>query len=244
MYFKGKTTMRYIPDFRREIHDSEGLLINDGSWLWRPFINPMKDYQISRFATNHLLGFGLLQRDRDFRDYEDLQAHYEQRPSLWVQPEAAWGAGAVELVEISTPNEWNDNIVAYWVPQPEPAAGQELNWAYSLSACRTVPEPPPLWPVRATRFSPAHDNIPPHFVIDFSGDSLTAPATNPPVAAQVTVSQGSAQNLVTERNDVTGGWRAFFDLVNAGSNPIQLRLFLHRGDQVLSETWVFRFQNP
>ncbi len=244
MYFKGKTTTRYIPDFRPEIHDSDGLLVHEDSWLWRPLINPEKKFQITRFPSAHLRGFGLLQRDRDFRDYQDLQARYDKRPSLWVQPQNDWSTGAVELVEIPTPNEWNDNIIVYWVPQPKPAAGQELHWTYSLSACLAVPEQPPLLRVRATRLSPGTDKTPPRFVIDFSGDTLAGTATNAPVAAQVSATHGQVQNLVTARNEVTGGWRAFFDLVNAGKDPVELRLFLHRGPEVLSETWSYRYQAP
>ena len=53
-----------------------------------------------------------MQRDRDFNNYLDTEAHYERRPSLWVKPENAWGKGRVELVEIPYDSEANDNIVA------------------------------------------------------------------------------------------------------------------------------------
>ncbi len=35
------------------------------------------------------------------------------RPSAWVTPKGEWGKGSVELVEIPTNDETNDNIVAY-----------------------------------------------------------------------------------------------------------------------------------
>src|SRR5206468_5656900 len=72
------------------------------------------------------LGFGLLQRDRDFEHYQDLETHPERRASAWVEASGDWGAGFVELVEIPTPSDTNDNVVAYWVPQkaPKPEIGR------------------------------------------------------------------------------------------------------------------------
>ena len=118
MFLVGENRTQCVPDFRPEVHDSDGLLLQMGEdqWLWRPLVNPQKNHRVSSFAADNLAGFGLLQRDRDFRSYEDLAARYDLRPSLWVQAATNWGAGAVELVEIPTPNEFHDNVVAYWVP--------------------------------------------------------------------------------------------------------------------------------
>lgn len=49
---------------------------------------------------------------------QDLEAHYEKRPSLWVEPVGNWGAGAVVLTEIPTQSEIHDNIVAFWKTSP------------------------------------------------------------------------------------------------------------------------------
>jgi glucans biosynthesis protein len=170
MFLVGGNRTRFVPDFRPEIHDSDGLLLQmgDGQWLWRPLVNPQKRYQVSRFPGDSLAAFGLLQRDRDFRDYQDLAARYDLHPSLWVQPATNWGAGTVELVEIPTPNEHHDNIVAYWVPKQRAAPGHEFHWVCTLSAFLTGPEHPALETVVATRISSAHDGLPPRFVIDFT----------------------------------------------------------------------------
>ena len=143
--------------------------------MWRPLVNPLKNHRVSSFAADNLAAFGLLQRDHDFRSYEDLAARYDLRPSLWVQPATNWGAGAVELVEIPTPNEFHDNVVAYWVPKQKPAPGQEFHWACTLSTFLTGPERAPLEAVLATRISPEQDKNPPRFVIDFTGDTLGLP---------------------------------------------------------------------
>ena len=73
-----------------------------------------------------------MQRDRDFRSYEDSEARYELRPSAWIEPVGTWGPGRVELVQLNTPDETNDNIVAYWVPEPLPAKGSR--WTFLSAA--------------------------------------------------------------------------------------------------------------
>ena len=53
------------------------------------------------FSMRDPKGFGLMQRDRSFASYEDPEARYDLRPSAWVEPIGSWGAGRVELVQIS-----------------------------------------------------------------------------------------------------------------------------------------------
>ncbi|MEY4563589.1 MAG: hypothetical protein RLZZ618_2866, partial [Pseudomonadota bacterium] len=108
-------------EFRPEVHDSDGLMIasSDGKgegkgtdeWLWRPLINP-KHTLVNSFKVQQLKGFGLMQRDRRFASYEDVEAQYENRPSAWVAPVGDWGPGRVELLQLNTPDETNDNVVA------------------------------------------------------------------------------------------------------------------------------------
>ena len=226
-----------------ELHDSDGLLLQmgDGQWLWRPLVNPQKTHRVSRFAADNLVAFGLLQRDRDFRSYEDLAARYDLRPSLWVQPATNWRAGTVELVEIPTPNEFHDNIVAYWVPKQKPAPDQEFHWACTLSAFLTGPQRPALAAVLATRITPEHDTNPPRFVIDFMGDTLASLPTNAVVQAKVQTSRGEIRNLVVQKNDITGGWRVFFDLAGELGEETDLRALLINGNQTISGTWIYRY---
>ena len=246
MFLVGENRTRFIPDFRPEIHDSDGLLVqtNAQQCLWRPLVNPDKEHVVTRFPAGPLNGFGLLQRDRQFDHYQDLAGRYELRPGLWVQPGKAWGTGAVELVEIPSPNEWNDNIVAYWVPQEKPNRGQEFHIAYTLLASSAEPETCKLLRVEATRITPEHEKIPPRFVIDFGGKDLPSPAPDAPVESTAQASHGTIRNLVTEKNEVTGGWRCFFDLADAGKEPVDLRLFLRVGSEVISETWVYHYRLP
>ena len=55
------------PDYRPEVHDSDGLLVasQTGEWLWRPLENP-EDLAVTSFELESPRGFGLVQRDRSF----------------------------------------------------------------------------------------------------------------------------------------------------------------------------------
>jgi periplasmic glucans biosynthesis protein len=243
-FLSGQTRTRFIPDYRPQVHDSDGLLIEsgDGHWIWRPLVNPAKDHRISRFPVAELKGFGLMQRDREFPDYDDLGSRFERRPSYWVEPRGSWGAGAVELVEIPTVTDWNDNIVAYWTPKDIPAPGQELHLTYRVSALLAGPEQVPLLRVASTRIRPETGDSPARFVIDFTGSSPRQGDLDSPGVANVQASQGQVRNLVVQTNDASGGWQVFFDLTGAGDNRTDLRLRLQPGSEPVSETWVYDYQ--
>ncbi len=119
-----------------------------GEHLWRPLNNPPRIVTSSFFDTNPR-GFGLSQRDRNFDHYLE-GVGYHLRPSTWVEPLGQWGRGVVRLVEIPTDDEIHDNIVAYWVPEVPPKAGEELAYAYRLHWLADEPFPPQLGRVFAT----------------------------------------------------------------------------------------------
>lgn len=244
MFFFGENRDRYFPDFRPEVHDSDGLLVEtkQHQWLWRPLHNPSKAHLISSFPE--AAAFGLLQRDRDFGDYQDLVARFEDRPSFWITPEGEWPAGRVELVEIPTAEEWNDNIVAYWVPDQKPDPHQAFHFRYGLRAYRTNADRPraDLLRVQATRLEPREKSRT-RFFVDFTG----APAGrrwegNP--TAQFETSHAKVENLVVQSNEVTGGWRTSFDLIPEGEEEVTARVRLQQADRVRSETWVYQFTKP
>src|SRR5271165_2232565 len=135
MFFVGKNEHRYSDDFRSELHDSDGLLVHNGAgeWIWRPLSNPVNP-ELSVFLDRDPRGFGLMQRDRNFSDYQDLDLAYELRPSYWIEPRGAWGEGGVELLELPTADETNDNVVAAWAPKEGLDPSRPLSYAYRITS--------------------------------------------------------------------------------------------------------------
>jgi len=242
MYFFGEN-QPHRTDFRPEVHDSDGLMIaiGDGEWIWRPLINPQGVLPTS-FAMNGVRGFGLMQRDRDFGNYEDSEARYELRPSAWVEPVGNWGRGRVELVQLSTPDETNDNIVAYWVPAELPAQGQPLNFSYRLHWQGTEPmRPPGAWVVQ-TRVGRGFAELAPdeqQFVVDFTGPALQALPADAPVKAVVSApANGKIVESNVYRLEPTGAWRMTVRVKRLRpSEPTELRGFLQSDGDTLTETW-------
>jgi len=99
MFFFGPNNQGLADDWRAAVHDTDGLMLRTGhdERIWRPLINPRK-LQISAFSDTSPRGFGLAQRARQFTDCQDLEAVYQKRPTLWIEPCGNWGQGIVELV--------------------------------------------------------------------------------------------------------------------------------------------------
>lgn len=178
-------------DFRPEVHDSDGLLMVNGrgEHLWRPLANPV-ELQISTFIDKSPGGFGLLQRDRNPADYQDFEAQYQRRPSLWVEPVGDWGEGAVMLTEIPSNSEIHDNIVAFWRPKDPLPARSEVRLAYRLSWGEVPRLDPERAHVLATRRGRADVRNPTPvrlFVIDYSRPGVNGEAPRHRRAASVPV---------------------------------------------------------
>ena len=137
MFFFGPNDRKDVDDFRPSVHDSDGLAIFNGRGeeLWRPLHNP-RDLQVSSFADLNPRGFGLMQRQKDFAAYQDLESNFERRPSLWAEPIGDWGEGAVKLLEIPTKEEVHDNIVVVLAAQ-DAVAGQGRAYLHLSSALGT-----------------------------------------------------------------------------------------------------------
>lgn len=226
-----------IDDWRPAVHDSDGLLMLSGrnEQLWRPLSNP-RTLQISAFQDAGPRGFGLMQRARKLDDYDDLEARYENRPSLWVEPIGDWGEGAVILVEIPTKQEIHDNIVALWRPKQPLRAKQEHGFLYRLHWCATAPIATEL-----ARFQPFRTGAIENgrvFVIDTVGGK---PAPGAKAEARVTSNGGTVQNVVAIANPEQNGWRISFELLPGDSQAVELRATLMQGDAPVSETWIYRW---
>lgn len=234
-----------VDDFRPRVHDSDGLLMLNGRGerLWRPLNNPT-NLQISAFMDNGPLGFGLLQRNRDFNNFQDLEAHYERRPSLWVEPVGNWGRGAVVLVEIPTESEIHDNIVAYWSPKDIIPAGTEYSFAYRLVWGTSPVAAQGEAVIDATRSGRAGIAGPTPkrlFVIDYRfHNPLLGIETLKPTAS-VKNSGGSVKNIVVNENALNGGYRVTFELDPMNEKLIELRLDLDFTDGRKAESWMYQW---
>ena len=177
-----------------------------------------------------------MQRKRDVSDYEDYEARYDLRPSLWVEPRGDWGDGHVELVEIPTAREIHDNIVAYWQPREPLKAGTGTNFAYRL---RWVHEPldSSLARVEATRTGKSLNAERRDFVIDFRGEGPVPDDLD----LQVTTSSGSIINPRVRAVTPDGTYRVAFELEPEGEDLAELRVLLMSNEQPWSETWLYRW---
>jgi periplasmic glucans biosynthesis protein len=254
MYFVGENDRRHGDDFRPELHDSDGLLLHTGAgeWIWRPLHNPARTW-VSAFIDNNPRGFGLMQRDRSFENYQDLEAYYHQRPSYWVEPTGQWGEGHVELVELPTNHETDDNVVAYWEPRHPYEPGQEIAFGYRLRALAGDETLHPGGKAVNTYQAPARASGSPHpgdpttrrFIIDFAGGNLAYYLTDP---GQVQIvpwtSTGQITHTFVVPNEHTRGFRGAFDVKLEPGQSTDLRAYLRAGNKALTETWTYPWTVP
>jgi periplasmic glucans biosynthesis protein len=248
MYMWGENHVRPIDDYRPEVHDSDGLLVAlaNGEWVWRPLSNH-RTLHVSSMTDVNPRGFGLMQRDRNFDHYLDMDSRYETRPSMWIIPESGWGAGRIELVEIPSDSETNDNIVSYWVPANPLKAGASMSFKYKLRSIDNYVPENSNGKVVGTRIgwgaNPGQQNPPPHslrkFVIDFRGGELDNISPDAPVEAIMKSSSGTMTELQVVRLPDGKTWRVSFKLQPDGNNLSDMRMHLQLRDQRLTEVWSY-----
>ncbi len=245
MFAFGENQRSQVEDYRPEVHDSDGLLVHTGSdeWIWRPLSNPRR-LLVTSFSTTNPKGFGLQQRDRDFGNYQDLEARYDIRPSAWVTPKGDWGPGRVELVQIPSPDETNDNIVAYWVSDKPPAPGDSMEMAYSIAWQKDEEtHPPTSWVTQSRRghgWVKEPDNTI-RMMVDFEGPALKDLDQDSKVFPGLWLSDnGELLERQVSPNEVTGGWRLSFRFRRLDAEkPVEMRAFLRRDQESISETWSY-----
>ena len=225
-------------DVRPSVHLSDGLAIKTGAGerLWRPLANP-KTLQLSAFGDENPLGFGLVQRDRAFTSYQDLEQRWENRPSVWVEPVGDWGKGSVVLVEIPSDGEIHENIIAYWRPKTKLPAGQEFSAAYRIYWRADGCEPQALGRVVESREGQGAESSFRRFLIDFTGPMPGAAEVK--LAASTTA--GRLVAPVLKPNPANGGYRVSFDLDTRNTQLAEIRVQLTDGTKPVSETWLYRW---
>lgn len=239
MYLFGPEQPRRYDDFRPEVHDSDGLLTDNGAGerIWRPLVHTPAT-RVRDLDVGPPRGFGLLQRQRAFEGYQDLEAKYHLRPGAWVQPLEGFGRGSVRLVELGARSEAEDNVVAVWRPAEPLAAGREHRFRYRLT-WGAAPEPTTgLAQAVAWRAGSSHDARRRRFLVDF------APLPAGGLEGVETVASATAGSIRVESlqpNASIGGARVSFELDPAAAANSDLRLTLARGGNPVSETWMYRW---
>jgi glucans biosynthesis protein len=252
MFQAGEGDLAQRSDFRPEIHDSDGLMLQSGSgeWIWRPIRNP-KALRISSFGDKNPRGFGLMQRDRDFGSYQDLEARYEARPGYWVTPQGDWGDGRIDLIEIPTTNEAFDNVVACWTPNKPLPSGQPAEFRYRITAVSTT------WHLhsyaqaqQSFNGSDVEDGVTDgkgtkRFIVDFAGGDLAYYQSEPDrVELVATTTSGSIVSKILTFNSPLKGVRVIVDATLPDGQSAELRIFLKSRKRTLSETWTATWSVP
>lgn len=249
-YFAPGNSFR-ADEARLSVHDSDGLsMLNaKGEHIWRPLINP-KRVQYSDFADSDMKGFGLLQRERRADRYQDFDARYETRPSVWVEPKESWGEGSVDLVELPTETEYFDNIVAFWHPKEPLQPGTAYTYRYRLTWCQEPPVRPDLATVTQTLVGASNRQEGLRlFYVDFAGteklnlcDDLADFCAGRTGNVELSASAGNFVNIAIRRNQIAGGHRVSFEYRPApGSLQADLRCALTAGGKQVSEVWLYRW---
>ncbi|MGO4891086.1 glucan biosynthesis protein [Flavobacterium sp. W21_SRS_FM6] len=225
-------------DTRPAVHDSDGLFMinSQNERIWRPLTNPRK-LQVSAFGDKTLKGFGLFQRHRKFTDFEDMEAHYEARPSAWVEPIGNWGPGHVELVEIPTNSEIHDNIVAFWQPSEPMKANRAYSFQYKISWGSVFALEDKGGRILSTATGKAlGSETVRDFVIDYS--SLNLPDD---VVVSASASTGKIVGTIQKFMDKTGLYRVVVKFEPGREDLSELRVSLSSKDKAWGETWLYRW---
>ena len=244
MFLYDGTNRWRFKDFRPAVHDSDGLSIWNGAgeMIWRPLTNPTR-LQVSSFVDQGPRGFGLMQRSRALEDFQDFEARYESRPSLWIEPVGDWGGGVVRLVEIPADQEIYDNVVAYWRPHDAIEPGAAFRFAYRMTWFGDPSDAPARRDVARVRETLIGDS--------FNRDRIVAAVDFAPhpsldgdleqMTAFISASRGEVAPALLQRNPETGGVRLATSFDPGDAEAIEFRAQIVRDGTAVSEVWIYRW---
>ena len=237
MFWHGEIGPR-ADDYRPEVHSSDGLFVRTREQRqWRPLGNPLR-YTLQTIQVPQAVVYGLLQRDRDFTHYQDLDVAYQDQPDVLLEPEQGFDAGRLELLELPVEDPLNQNVLAYVVPERNVKAGDSLQLRYRLS-WGTDLAPAGTGQVLATRIRPDVDATRTAvYQIDFGplGDDGAAPRP------LVKVEGGKLE--ASDLQALGDGWRLMLTLRRGGGRPLTVQAALRGETGVRSETWVYSVAEP
>ncbi len=241
MFLFDETNRSRFDDFRSAVHDSDGLLVQNGNGevLWRPLANPVR-LERSFFVDENPRGFGLMQRSRRPEQFADLSAKYHNRPCLWVEPQGDWGRGSVMLVEIPADKEIYDNIVAYWRPREPLTKGDMHSFTYRLRWGADPATTNPVARVTNTRMGQRVFEDGRIAAIDFEPNPAFEGDLSE-IGVHVSSNRGKVSEGILHRNPATGGVRLDFTYLPGDARSMELRAQLRKDGRNLSEVWLYRW---
>ena len=163
-----------------------------GEQIWRPLLNPER-LQFSVFVDKGPKGFGLIQKERSFASYQDIDQQFEKRPSLWIEPLGDWGEGSIDLIELPAPEEINENIVCFWRPKDGLGPGIGHRYRYRMHWCWSPPIDNKKATVQQTRVGETRAGEI-AFVVDFANTELCEGCNAATIMPNVTASAGEVRN--------------------------------------------------
>jgi len=242
MFAWGENSMQKPVDYRPEVHDSDGLFLHKSNdeLVWNPLLNPSTT-RLCAYPADLPKGYGLMQRDRDFEHYQDMEAAYNLRPSVWVKP-ISMPRGKVTLFEFHTKDETNDNVVLFYEPETAPELRVPYRYSYSLFFCGQKP-PSDTGTVVATRIGTQFYNPGVYEVIvDFGGKTLEDLPEVQPLKADVTVTgDGMLENTTLVKIRFNNTWRLVLYIRPTGPAPIDMSARLVDNGRTVTETWSYQW---
>jgi glucans biosynthesis protein len=154
-----------------------------------------------------------------------------------VEPKGEWGPGGVELVEIPSGRESNDNIVAFWRPAHGFTAGHPAHFEYRTTWLAEPALPKGMGKFIATRSGASIDGRRRVYIVDAVGAGEKIDGLRLDLGA----SAGRISNATLKSNVEIHGLRASFEIDPEDATLIELRLRVVRGDKPVTETWLYRW---
>jgi glucans biosynthesis protein len=258
MFYFGENSLRKPMDYRNEVHDSDGFLIMEASddVTWRPLVNPSEN-RVNRFQFESPVSFGLLQRDRNFNNYQDANAAYHLRPSAWVEPgQTGWGAGSLVLYEFPTQTEAIDNVVMMWEPEVSPATGESISYDYTIhfvsgeidEGGRVVGTRIGIPIGQSHSGSPANEKGVGHLydcVVDFAGPELSKLSEVEELKPVIETGKGiRLDESFLEKIPYTQNWRLILKIeLTEPAKDREISAYLQLNGNRLTEKWSYSWVN-
>jgi periplasmic glucans biosynthesis protein len=224
-------------EFRPQVHDSDGLLLDtvSGEKLWVPFDNPRS---VSVRLFSNATSYSFLQRDRNLSDYLDREAEYHLRPSVTVIPKSDFGLGFVRLLELPSSDEYSDNMVAGWQVQTPPEPGGSLEYAYQMKWRGDEPDTN-QFKVLSTTVRPSPGLNETRFAIEYgrpeNGETIPVAELKPYILTGAGAQIKDVQFTPTDR-----GWLVGFTIFNPNTTQVMdISCVLLRRDTFCSEKWQY-----